>query len=318
MSKTQPSKMQLSKEKHAQLKSKGQLKGKPIRYPVSVETRYVADLLRLTKQMIQQTQREMKTILSVYSADESLQEKADRLKKDADEKAKAAVIAKAEYQREKLSQRFDAMFARKARDVANSMVIDVDKASVAHLTGTLRELSGSMTLKMDFMSHPVGKAIKESIAENVKLIRSIPDQYMTRIGKVLQQSAERGGDMSKLDGLFDKMIEQGEITERRAKNIALDQTRKAFKSINVERMKEVGVEKFEWVHSGGGANSREFHMTPFPSGLNGGIFEVNNPPVIDDETGETGLPADLPNCKCVMAPVITLEDFEGSEEESDE
>ena len=302
-----PSKLKLSAEKQAQLKRHKKLTGKPIRFPVAIERRYVRELEKLTKAMVRETEKIIKAALAPYAADESLQEKADRLHKEAQEAQAVAVKALADYRIEKLKQKFDALFARTANEVASKMVMDTNKASVVHLTGTLRELSGQMTLKMDFMNKPIGKEIRAALYENTKLIRSIPDAYMERVQKTLHQAAVRGGDMT---GLAKKIEQQGGISERRAKNIALDQTRKTFATINQHRMKAVGVKQFEWVHSGGGANPREFHMTPFPAGLDGGIFDMDDPPVIDEETGETGFPADLPNCKCVMAPVISFDEFD--------
>ena len=42
------------------------------------------------------------------------------------------------------------------------------------------------------------------------------------------------------------------IAGRRAKNIALDQTRKAYAGISRQKLMSNGVKQFEWVHSGGG------------------------------------------------------------------
>jgi len=38
--------------------------------------------------------------------------------------------------------------------------------------------------------------------------------------------------------------------------------------------------------------------------LNGEIFEINNPPIVNLKTGERGLPGEAYNCRCLMRPVI--------------
>jgi hypothetical protein len=43
-----------------------------------------------------------------------------------------------------------------------------------------------------------------------------------------------------------------------------------------------------------------------PNGLNGYIFPIDKPPVIDRKTGERGYPAQLINCHCFLTPVIEL------------
>jgi len=349
-----PSKLKLSAEKQKQLKQHKKLTGKPIRFPVAVEARYVRELQKLTAAMVKETNTMVARSISVFTGDAKdktpddyrkeiaalekriadlnastkrmddkvkRQEKAagkkidsltksqlENIKKSKTEEAAMLVsYKKMESDIVRLANKYDALFASKAREVASKMILDVNKASAIHLNGTLKELSGQLTIKMDFMNKPVGKEIRAALFENTKLIRSIPDAYMARVQKTLHQAAMRGGDMT---GLTEKIAAQGGISERRAKNIALDQTRKTYATINQKRMAAVGIKQFEWVHSGGGANPREFHMTPYPAGLNGGIFDINDPPVIDEETGETGFPADLPNCKCVMAPVISFDEFD--------
>jgi SPP1 gp7 family putative phage head morphogenesis protein len=92
------------------------------------------------------------------------------------------------------------------------------------------------------------------------------------------------------------------VTLRRARNIALDQTRKAYNNINKGRMQAIGVQKFEWVHSGGGQKPRELHIE-----LDGQVFSFDDLPVIDERTGERGIPGQAINCRCTMVPVIEFE-----------
>ena len=58
------------------------------------------------------------------------------------------------------------------------------------------------------------------------------------------------------------------------------------------------------MHTGGSVHPREYHLRNAPSGLNGGIFDLDNPPVIDLRTGERGFPGQLPYCRCTMCAVV--------------
>jgi len=82
------------------------------------------------------------------------------------------------------------------------------------------------------------------------------------------------------------------VNDRRATRIAIDQTRKITTAMNYERSKALGVKKFKWLHSGGGAEPRPLHKNT----LNGKIFSYDDLPVIDEKTGERGLPGQLINC----------------------
>jgi hypothetical protein len=73
--------------------------------------------------------------------------------------------------------------------------------------------------------------------------------------------------------------------------IARDQVRKVTTAINVERAKSAGITKFRWRHSGGGSEPRQDHVD-----MDGMIFSYDDPPVIDERTGERGYPGQLINC----------------------
>ncbi|KAF9396648.1 hypothetical protein CPC16_010967, partial [Podila verticillata] len=54
-----------------------------------------------------------------------------------------------------------------------------------------------------------------------------------------------------LEDLIPFLQAQEGITRRRARNIALDQTRKAYNGFNRARCVGAGVTHGEWIHSGG-------------------------------------------------------------------
>jgi SPP1 gp7 family putative phage head morphogenesis protein len=91
---------------------------------------------------------------------------------------------------------------------------------------------------------------------------------------------------------------------RHARNVALDQTRKAYQSINTSRLKSMGVKSFIWIHSGGGKEPRQNHIK-----MSGNEYSFDNPPIIGVMYGENvrGLPGDLPNCRCICKPVINFD-----------
>lgn len=167
---------------------------------------------------------------------------------------------------------------------------------------TAYSVSGEMIA--DHLSEGLQTAIQASIMENVNLIKSIKDTYFKDLTGQVMRFVNAG--MTYTD-LKDYIQQLGTKTERRAELIAQDQTRKAFSSINAHRMADAGIAKFKWLHTGSGAHPREYHLKSVDQGgLNGGIFEIENPPVIDEKTGETGFPAQLPYCRCVMIPIVDV------------
>jgi len=160
---------------------------------------------------------------------------------------------------------------------------------------------------------PVNYAYAEKvIEENVKLIRSIGSKYFTRIQKQVAASMSSGGGGEKQ--LIAELLKIRGVAERQAKLIAKDQTAKLTGQLTVERMKKAGIHKAMWNHSSAGRVPREYHITRWdghsepPNGLDGYIFEIDNPPIIDKKTGERGFPSTLINCRCYSTPVIELMD----------
>lgn len=304
----------LAPAKLAQLQRTGKLTGRPLQHNAGIESRYVAVLVKLVNQMTAQVERAVLPILREADKEQAttdgftldaISDEKKAANKKAAKKAAAAV--------EKLQATFASMFKNRAHKIADGMFQAVTAESGTALNSTLSEIAGKITLGMGFMDGPVGDVVRGGIAENIALIKSIPESYMGRVSEHLEAAATSGGNMT---GLIGKIQAAAGIEKRRAKNIALDQTRKAYNTINGARMAAAGVTKFEWVHSGGGQRPRHKHIERWPAGLNGGIFELANPPnaAEDGDPPYHALPGQMINCKCTMAPVIEME---GAGEEAD-
>jgi uncharacterized protein with gpF-like domain len=262
--------------------------GEPLTYPVRAEQRYQRALERAIAAMVSEADRGVRNLWDAHAP-------AVQSGMDASLASQARILTNA------MAKRFQAFFDKLAPGLAKRMAEDVNKASKASLHSSLKEVSGGLSLKTSVIDGRIAEIAKASVAENVALIKSIPSKYSLELQGAVMRSIQKG------DGLKDVMaavVKTGEVTKKRAVLIATDQTRKLTTSVNSARMQNLGVRKFEWLHSAGGKEPRELHKRPFPGGLNGGIYDLANPPVIDEKTGERGLPGQLINCRCRMIPVI--------------
>lgn len=166
----------------------------------------------------------------------------------------------------------------------------------------------------------VEKILNASIAENVSLIKSIPREYLAEMEKTVMRAVTTGKGPSDIYKTAKSQLELSkdfkshlkntdEKVNRRAKLIANDQTRKVYTGLTARRMKNVGMDRFRWLHNGGSAKPRPYHLDT----LNGNEYSLSDPPVIDPKTGERGLPGQLVNCRCSMIPVISAEDLSEDE-----
>lgn len=282
----------LTKKRKAWASSRGgaTFKGLPLNYNASSQAKYVAALEKLAREMTKITRREVEGLFKTHGT------VMDGVAMDASLASQARILCNA------LMNRFQKLFNDKAWPLAERMVGQQDAASKSSLAQSLKAMSGGLTIKTDIFNRQLGDITKAAVAENVALIKSISTDYINQVQGSVMRSITSGQG---LKDLIPALENYEGVTHRRAKNIALDQTRKVYSAINRERMKAAGVKKFEWLHSGGSQKPRQLHIE-----MNGNIYEIDNPPIIDERTGERGFPGQAVNCRCRMLPVF---EFEGEE-----
>jgi SPP1 gp7 family putative phage head morphogenesis protein len=257
-----------------------------------IEAKYRARLERMVEQMAAATERSINQLYRAPGAP------AGHVAMDASFTSMAARLLR------ELGRRFTGLFTGNAGGLADYLAKGIQVSSAKQLGDSLKHVSGGVTLKTDVASGAVAEVTKAAIKQNVALIKSIPAKYFEQIESAVMRSIQTGKGLKDLQPEIQKI---GKVSKDRAALIARDQTAKATTAINKARMSGLGIRKFEWLHSAGEKHPRELHITPAPAGLNHGIFEIDNPPIIDERTGERGLPGQLINCKCRMVPVISFE-----------
>ena len=164
------------------------------------------------------------------------------------------------------------------------------------------------------ISNPLRQIMKASIEYNVSLIKSLHYQYSERVRGAVYRAVAGGGSLGDLKRA---LVKYAGMEQRRAKLVAGDQVRKCFNDVSLRRLSELGVSKVKWIHTHAGKTHRPYHLRKFNgdysqypkvNGLNGLIFDINNPPIIDEKTGERGYPAVLPFCHCRLGAVITFDE----------
>jgi SPP1 gp7 family putative phage head morphogenesis protein len=136
-------------------------------------------------------------------------------------------------------------------------------------------------------------ALKASVAENVALIKSIPEQYFKNIEGIVMRNYIKGGD---LKSMADEIQAQYPVTRRRAAFIARDQNNKANAAVNQTRSLEMGFEEAIWLHSHGGKEPRPDHVA-----ADGKRYKIKEGCLI---SGEYIQPGELINCRCVSRVVL--------------
>lgn len=274
----------LTKRRQAWAEAQGgaSFRGQPLNPNVSVEARYAAALLRLVRQMQTETTAAMRRLEKAHPTGDSAM--------DASLAAQARILTNA------LRRKFQAAFARQATTLAQKFTRDTEAASKGTLHASLKEMSGGISLKTSTINPAIREIVRAGVTENVALIKSIPDEYFLRLQGSIMRNIQKGEGTA---GILRTVEALGMVTDKRARLIARDQTSKATTALNAARLKALNVRKFEWLHSGGGKEPRKLHEE-----MSGQVYDLDDPPVIDDKTGERGLPGQLINCRCRMIPVV--------------
>lgn len=289
------SKITLSNKKKAWVgKRTTNLKGKPLQPNAGLEASYYKKIMRLLDAMAKETDREVIKLFNGEAAKEFAQD--------------ASISSAIRILMSRLNRKYESAFSKSAKRYAEYLVRQNLSNSKRSVGASLKELSGGLTISTDIVSGPLKEVVKAAVIENVDLIKSIKSDYMDKIkGDLLRSinASDSGGLKGLQDRIHNTLTTRYKQQRNKAKNIALDQTRKVYNNINAERMKKVGVKRFVWHHSGGSKNPRRDHQQ-----MDGEIYSFDDLPIIDARTGERGIPGQAINCRCFMSPVIGFNDGE--------
>lgn len=263
------------------------VRGTPLNNPFPLEARYAAALIDLVNKMTVDVERQIKKMFDTEHAEQFFAE-------DATVSSQARILTNA------LIRKYATIFGAASKPLATRMVDQADKSSSVAVHSSVKQLSGGLSLPTKALTADMTQVLAASITENVGLIKSISTKYLEQVQGDVMRSITTGNGLADLVPALEK---QKDITQRRAVMIARDQTRKAYNNLNRGRMQNLGLKKFEWLHTGGSAHPRKLHES-----YNGKIFSFDDLPVIDDNTGERGIPGQAINCRCRMLPVIEFED----------
>lgn len=156
---------------------------------------------------------------------------------------------------DRIKEQFDYVLGTVASVLASSFVSRVDQTSKASVNSTMMTLGSNAAPQST--SERVSTALEAQINTNVSLIKSLTDDMYHRIGMAVNNSlVSEDPENQGMRGIYRHLTEIEGIADGRAKFIAQDQTSKVYVTLNTERMREAGIAKFRWVHTGYDKNCR--------------------------------------------------------------
>lgn len=150
----------------------------------------------------------------------------------------------------------------------------------------------------------IGGVIAQHREDLVRAVQQAAGKYSDELAELLEDDDLEG---MRVEDLAKLLEERGDVAEGRARFLARDQTLKTNAAITQHRQRAAGITEYTW------STSRDEKVRPGHAKLEGERCSYDDPPVTDDETGETNNPGEDWQCRCVPIPVIPA--FEEEEEE---
>lgn len=182
-----------------------------------------------------------------------------------------------------------------SKAVATRMIAEVAARDEATWFDVSRKMGRA--LRKEIATAPTGKVMRERLADQVKLITSLPREAAQRVRALANEAIVQGTRPAEL---AKEIMRTGEVTESRAILIARTETSRTATELTRARAEHVGSTHFIW-RTAGDSDVRPSHRK-----LNGKIFRWDQPPECDP--GHHALPGAIWNCRCFPEVVIPDDD----------
>ena len=205
---------------------------------------------------------------------------------------------------EKLLKQWRRRFRDESTKQAKKALRDIWRQIKRQRTKALKDLGISVSIDPSRLTQDRFKAL---LLENVRLIRTIPEEYFSSLSATINHAIVSGFDRAAMAAeLFQKFEPpSGEKTMREYRKwqnhcrfIARDQTSKAVQALAECTDRDLGLTEGIWVHVPGRLSSRLTHIK-----MNGTRYKLDEG-LYDSAVDRMVKPASEINCMCSYRPVI--------------
>ena len=258
------------------------LKGKALALPVITANKYAHRIGILYGNMMREVEEEVSILINSSITTD------------------ASIVSQIRILLARLAKKHEAIMGGTLSDAARIMLSQVNRVSLASTASSIRELSDEVVVKPDLLTGELKESFKALTQQNVSLFKTIAPKYFSDVETNVIDSLTTGRGLFDLNKFFSSYSNK---TKNYAQNRAIDQTRKAFTSINMVRLKGAGIKKVQWVHSHSSNDPRKLHLK-----LDGNVYSLDKPPFIGILYGQDvyGFGGILPYCRCTVKPVLEI------------
>lgn len=181
-----------------------------------------------------------------------------------------------------------------AVSTAARMVEQVNLRDIANWKAASAEMSKE--LRREILTAPTGETMRQLVAEQVTLIKSIPLDAAQRVQDLAIKAVEDGTRSKEIAA---EIMRSGDVATSRATLIARTEVARAQSSLTEARAKAIGSTHYIWRTSHDGTVRKDHKR------LDGKVFAWNDPPIADEHSGARANPGCIYNCRCFAEPILT-------------
>lgn len=195
----------------------------------------------------------------------------------------------------RIERKYGNIYRRSAEKIANNYFNRVKGNSVIGVKRNLKLLSMGVYSENKRDMQAVEKA---GISSFEIYLTGVTSFYFAKVKKEVELQALRANQNS-AENVRRYLLRQRGITRRNAENELRNNYRSVFDAITGVLLLSSNIDEWQWVYTFRSNDPRKYHKDV----LANQIFSNDQPPVIDERTGEIGFPGQLRHCKCVRRPV---------------
>lgn len=189
-----------------------------------------------------------------------------------------------------LIERWANRFDRNAEKIAKQFTTGIKQTTESAMRAALKAAGWTVAFKP---SPAALQAYEAVLAENVSIVKHIPQAHLARVQDVVWKNITKGFDRGRL---AQDLRDQVGITEKRAKRMANGQARMAKSTFENVRRLELGITEAIWRHSHAGKEPRPSHVK-----ADGTTYEIKDGLVLDRVRTWPGVEY---GCKCFSEAVL--------------
>lgn len=180
--------------------------------------------------------------------------------------------------------------------VASKANIDkIYQKAITNLNKDLNESLGKIPIVQAQFDENQTEQIKAKYSDNMRLhIRGWGDDKIKSLRAKVEDNVKSGKRYSEI---VDVIVRDYNTSPKRAQFIARQETMLLTTEMKLQKYEKAGVKKFIW-HARHDSKVRDLHKH-----LDGKVFSFDDPPIIDERTGQRGFPGQSFGCRCNLQGV---------------